>query len=184
MFKKISLCVLLFATTLVGYSQSISLAGSWEVKLDSANKGKQNNWFKDFSGQQIKLPGTLDDAKIGKRVALDTTTLNKSVLLSLARKHRYVGVAWYKKQIDLKTNMENAELFLERVIWKTECWIDGDYIGSAESLSAAHQFNLGNLKAGKHTIILKVDNTKQHDISFNDFAHAYTDGTQIIWNGV
>ncbi|RZK55930.1 MAG: glycoside hydrolase family 2, partial [Pedobacter sp.] len=73
---------------------------------------------------------------------------------------------------------------LERVIWKTECWIDGNYIGSAESLSAAHQFNLGNLKAGKHTIILKIDNTKQHDISFNDFAHAYTDGTQIIWNGV
>lgn len=184
MFKKISLCILLFATTLVGYSQSISLAGKWEVKLDSANKGKQNNWFKDFSGKKIKLPGTLDDAKIGKPIALDTNTLNKSVLLSLARKHRYVGVAWYKKEIDLKANMENAELFLERVIWKTECWIDGNYIGSAESLSAAHQFNLGNLKAGKHTIILKIDNTKQHDISFNDFAHAYTDGTQIIWNGV
>jgi len=184
MLKKISLCVLLFATTLAGYSQSISLAGKWEVQLDSANKGKKNNWFKDFSGQQIKLPGTLDDAKIGKSVALDTNTLNKSVLLSLARKHRYVGVAWYKKQIDLKANMENAELFLERVIWKTECWIDGKYMGSAESLSAAHKFNLGNLTTGKHTIVLKIDNSKQHDISFNDFAHAYTDGTQIIWNGV
>ncbi|RYF97508.1 MAG: hypothetical protein EOO07_39560 [Chitinophagaceae bacterium] len=137
MFKKISLCVLLLAITLTGYSQSISLAGNWEVKLDSTNVGKQNNWFKGFSGQQVKLPGTLDDAKIGKRVALDTTMLNKSVLLSLARKHRYVGVAWYSKQIDLKTNVENAELFLERVIWKTECWIDGVYVGTAESLSAA-----------------------------------------------
>ncbi len=184
MIKKISLCFFLFILFLNSYSQSISLAGKWEVKLDSANVGKQNNWSKGFSGQQIKFPGTLDDAKIGKKVDLDTSKLNKAVLLSLARMHRYVGVAWYKKQIDLKTNMEDVELFLERVIWKTECWIDGNYVGGAESLSAAHQFNLGNLKAGKHTIILKIDNTKQYDISFNDFAHAYTDGTQIIWNGV
>ncbi|RYD75357.1 MAG: hypothetical protein EOP53_16600, partial [Sphingobacteriales bacterium] len=140
--------------------------------------------MQSFVGRSILLPGTLDDAKIGKTSNLDTANVNKTVLLSLTRKHRYIGEAWYSKQILLKDNIDQAELFLERVIWKTECWIDGKYVGSLESLSAAQKFFLGNLKAGRHNIVLKIDNRKQYDISFNDFAHAYTDGTQIMWNGV
>ncbi|SER85057.1 glycoside hydrolase family 2 TIM barrel-domain containing protein [Pedobacter rhizosphaerae] len=184
MSKKITFFLFLTAIALFGHAQTITLAGQWDVKLDSNNVGKANHWFKGFTSHKISLPGTLDDAKIGKQVVQDTLNINKPVLLSLTRKHRYIGAAWYAKEIVIKENMDGAELSLERVIWKTECWVDGVFKGNAESLSTAQKFSLGSLKAGKHTIVLKIDNTKQHDISFNDFAHAYTDGTQIIWNGV
>lgn len=184
MFKKIALLLILNIFYILSFAQRLSLAGNWDVKLDSTHVGKANEWFKGFTGQKITLPGTLDDAKIGKTGNLDTANVNKAVLLSLTRKHRYIGDAWYSKQIVIKDNVDQAELFLERVIWKTECWIDGKYVGSLESLSAAQKFFLGNLKAGKHIVVLKIDNRKQYDISFNDFAHAYTDGTQIMWNGV
>ena len=165
--------------------QSISLAGTWQVKLDSLNVGIGENWQnKTLNGTSIKLPGTLDAARIGKTPMLDTMVMNKQVMLSLARKHRYVGVAWYQRDIELKEAFTGGQLSLERVLWSTDCWIDGKMIGRSESLSTPHQFNLPALNPGKHTILLRIDNTRQYDISFNTFAHAYTDGTQIIWNGV
>lgn len=181
--KNVFFLVLLF-TCFKGYTQNISIAGKWHVKLDSLNLGIKESWFKGFTGQSINLPGTLDNIGLGKQELFDTTKINKPVLLSLTRKHRYIGAAWYTKQIYIKANIVDAELFLERVIWKTDCWVDGVYKGSAESLSAPQKIKLGNLSTGKHEIVLKIDNSKQHDISFNNFAHAYTDGTQIIWNGV
>jgi hypothetical protein len=185
MIRRTFLCSILILISFLGYSQQISLKGNWQVMLDSAGKGKEEGWPEGkFKGQKIALPGTLDDARIGKPAVQDTTVLNKPVLLSLTRKHRYIGAAWYQRNIVLKAGLNDAEIFLERVIWKTDCWIDGRYIGGAESLSSPHNLKTGALKAGKHTIVLRIDNSKQHDISFNDFAHAYTDGTQIIWNGV
>ena len=81
--------------------------------------------------------------------------------------------------------VKNTGIFLERVIWKTDCWVDGKHLGSQESLIAPHRFSAGNLEAGRHVIVLRIDNSKQHEISLkNNVAHAYTDGTQIMWNGV
>ncbi len=183
--KKIFLFIAINFLFLGVYAQQISLKGKWEVKIDSLNVGAKENWQNNALGhQKINLPGTLDDANIGKTPDLDTTVLSKEILEMLTRKHRYVGVAWYQKEIDLPKDIDNGEIFLERVIWKTECWIDGKYLGSQESLIAPQKFETGKLKAGKHTVVLKIDNTKQHDISIRNLAHSYTDGTQVIWNGV
>lgn len=183
--RRISSCLIMVFIFANLFAQEISLKGNWQVKIDSLNIGTKENWQNNsFSEQIIALPGTLDDAKIGKTSILDIKILNKEILTKLTRKHRYVGVAWYQKEINLPKGISDAELFLERVIWKTECWIDGKYIGTQESLIAPHTFKTGLLKAGKHIIVLKIDNTKQYDISLKDMAHAYTDGTQIIWNGV
>jgi hypothetical protein len=168
-------------------SESISLAGTWTLKLDSMNVGLQQKWYDQSFSQQITLPGTLDDAGIGATPSLSTDSLYKAVLMSLTRRHRYVGVAWYKKEIEVPESFagRDLQLSLERVIWKTTLWIDGEEIGSNESLSAAQLFNIrGGLKAGKHSVVLRIDNNRQHDISVQNFAHAYTDGTQIMWNGV
>lgn len=183
--KKIFLSLFFVLLFSASFAQNLTLKGNWRVKIDSSNVGIKENWQnKSFGKQTLVLPGTLDDAGIGKVPALDTTILNKEILTMLTRKHRYVGVAWYQKEINLPKDLENAEIFLERVIWKTDCWIDGKFIGSQESLIAPQKFETGRLKAGKHTIVLRIDNAKQHDISIRDMAHAYTDGTQIIWNGV
>lgn len=107
-------------------------------------------------------------------------------MISLARKHRYIGAAWYSREINIPANFAGKEitLSLERVIWKTTCWIDGRETGSNTSLVAAQEFAIGRLTPGRHRITLCIDNRRQFDISYKELAHSYTDGTQVIWNGV
>src|SRR3546814_5400663 len=40
------------------------------------------------------------------------------------------------------------------------------------------------LNPGKHVLVLRIDNSKQYDMTHRDMAHAYTNETQIMWNGV
>ncbi|EHQ26527.1 glycoside hydrolase family 2 [Mucilaginibacter paludis] len=162
----------------------VPVSGTWAFKLDPLDKGIPEKWYSQKLQGRITLPGTLDDAGIGKPVQTDTLKLNKQVMMHLSRKHEYTGAVWYQRTIAIPHNMQAARMMLERVIWNTDCWIDGRAVGTQESLIAPQFFDLGTLKAGVHQITLRVDNRKQHDISVNDFAHAYTDGTQIIWNGV
>ncbi len=162
----------------------VPVSGIWHFKLDSLDKGVFEKWYTRQLHGEISLPGTLDDASIGKPVQVDTMILNKAVMMHLSRKHEYTGAVWYQRKVMITHEMKAARLVLERVIWKTDCWIDGRQVGTQESLIAPQFFDLGILKTGAHVITLRVDNRKQHDISINNFAHAYTDGTQIIWNGV
>lgn len=181
--KKYYIFILLFIWATATKAQ-ISLKGQWNFRLDSLNVGYNQNWQNQKFTDKITLPGTLDDARIGKKASVDTNVMNKKVMLMLTRKHSYIGAAWYQKEINVSKELENATLFLERVIWKTDCWIDGKYIGNQLSLSTPHLFKTGKLSAGKHNIVFRIDNSKHHDISLDNMAHAYTDGTQIIWNGV
>ncbi len=180
-------CILCFVSLNV-QSQDISLAGEWVYRLDPENRGIQERWYDQQFDQQLELPGTLDGNKIGSGSTLSADKLSKEVLLSLTRKHRYIGVAWYQKELSIPANWKDKdlELFLERVLWETRVWIDGKEIGMQESLSTPQRFNTGfPLSPGRHTIVLRIDNSKKYDNSGpQNFAHAYTDGTQIIWNGV
>lgn len=195
--KVASFCVLVFFYVLPSsYAQkklavncplTISLKGKWHVKIDSLDKGIKEKWFNQQSDQTIQLPGTLDDAAIGKKTTLSADEIGKEVLLKLTRKHSYIGPAWYTRELTIPENWKdkNVQLFLERVIWNTQVWIDGKKAGSDESLSVPHRFDLSSLlQPGKHLIAIRIDNRKQYDVSYKDMAHAYTDGTQIIWNGV
>ena len=171
---------------------NISLAGSWAFKIDSLNEGETSSWYNkpvSFFKQQINLPGTMDDADFGNPV-ITKPELTRAVMLHLWRKVSYTGAAWYQKEITIPAGWDkkHIELFLERVIWQTNIWVDGEKINEmGESLVAPHTFNLSNyLKPGKHIITLRIDNSRKYDISLGtaNFAQAYTDDTQIIWNGV
>ncbi|GAB3903973.1 sugar-binding domain-containing protein [Mucilaginibacter boryungensis] len=167
--------------------QQISLAGNWKVKLDPQNAGLQQKWYTQKFEESIKLPGTLDDAGMGKKSTLTADTLTREVVLELTRKHSYIGPAWYSKEVQVPSNWKDKDisLYLGRVIWHTQVWVDGRAAGSAESLSVPQRFDLSTfLTPGKHLIVMRIDNSKQYDISHKNYAHAYTDGTQIIWNGV
>jgi hypothetical protein len=176
--KIVTLCwSLLLALYIPAAGQFLSLKGEWEYRPDPENKGLEEAWYNQRFSSRLQLPGTLDDAGYGEPVVPATA---KDTLLHLTRKHRYVGAAWYRKEVTIPPGY--TELLLERVIWHTTVWVDGKMTGSAESLSAPHRFS--GLKPGKHVIVLRIDNSKRYDISHKLMAHAYTDETQIIWNGV
>ena len=101
---------------------NISLAGTWHFQLDEENIGIEQQWYKQPFKMTIKMPGTLDDAGIGEPSSLDTNVMEKTVLMKLARKHSYIGPAWYSKEIVIPQSWSNKhiELLLERVIWNTK----------------------------------------------------------------
>ncbi|MCM5664060.1 sugar-binding domain-containing protein [Galbibacter mesophilus] len=179
-------------------NNTISLAGGWNVKLDSLNLGLQENWANEnFEPFAVKLPGTLDDAQIGKPNTLKPA-LNNYVLSNLTRKHQYIGKAWYQRTVEIPSNWKDKEvqLTLERVIWESTVFVDGEKVNSQNSLIGAHVYNLSNyLSPGKHVLTILIDNAnkfaginvkgKRYPDSINqDMAHAYTNHTQIKWNGI
>ena len=178
--------------------KEMSLAGAWQVKLDSLNVGIDENWASTtFEDQAINLPGTLDDAKIGTASTLEPG-INNYVLSNLTRKHQYIGVAWYQKEVDIPKSWNGKEvnLILERVIWESKVYVDGNLVGTSNSLIGAHNYNLTKyLSSGTHIITIAIDNGnkfplinqkgKKYDDPINkDMAHAYTNHTQIKWNGI
>lgn len=162
--------------------QSLPLKGKWELCLDSVNVPKVQLNF----NLKIDLPGTLDEAGIGKETNMQPAMV-REVMLHLQRKHKYIGKAWYRKTIEVPQNLNNKEaiLKLERVIWKSIVYVDGKLVGSSNSLSVPHYYNLSDfLTPGKHQLVICIDNSKQFDLNNNDMAHAYTNETQIMWNGI
>ncbi|MBK5721777.1 glycoside hydrolase family 2 [Dysgonomonas sp. Marseille-P4677] len=182
------LLLLLMVSCQQNKRNTIDISGEWTVKLDSADIGLSQNWNNIPFEDKIILPGTTDDAGLGIPDTL-SLALKEPQLTHLTRKHSYLGTAWYSREIKVPSDMDGKDfiLKLERVIWKTEAWIDGKKIPiENNSLIAPHYFDLTEyIKPGTtQRLTLKIDNRKLYDISVRDLAHAYTNHTQIIWNGV
>lgn len=165
----------------------IDLSGTWTVALDSTDTGLARGWENRAFDQPIALPGTTDDAGLGIPNTLEPK-LEKPQLLHLTRKHSYIGPAWYSREVEIPQTWSDSRIFLslERVIWTTDVWVDGVKAGAGErSLTTPHRYDLtGMLTPGRHRLTVRVDNRKKYDLSVRNLAHAYTDDTQIIWNGL
>lgn len=168
--------------------EQLNLSGEWTVRLDSADAGISESWSGKLYENKIMLPGTTDAAKLGTKCTLQPE-LTKPQLLHLTRAYSYIGPAWYSKEIQVPSDWDGKDyiLHLERVLWDTQVWIDGQKVeGHEESLTTPHEYNLTPyLKSGcKHLITVRVDNRKRYDISVKELAHAYTEDTQVKWNGI
>ena len=103
----------------------------------------------------------------------------------------YLGVAWYQRDVVVPEEAKNlrAELFLERPRWESTVWIDDREIGSARSLVAPHQFDLGVLAPGPHRLTIRLDNRMiirdpEGDNGHMPDAHAVSDALGSTWNGI
>lgn len=167
-------------------ANEISLAGEWQLQLDSAAILQDNDIAKLVYEHTIVLPGTLDEAGYGTPLQPDSS-LTREVMSTLARKFNYVGPAYYSREITIPEQWDGKQvlLTLERVIWKSTVWVDGVRTGSANSLTTPHNYDLTELlDPGTHRITICIDNRRQVNINKSDFAHAYTNQTQIKWNGI
>lgn len=186
--KKMFFVVISCLMVCAGQAQELLLNGQWTVRLDSLP-----------GTHSIHLPGTLDDAGIGiptkVKPALDLTAL-----VYLTRKVEYIGKAFYSRTFTIPANWKSKRvtLTLGRVLWKSTVWIDGKLLKeSEESLVTAHQYDLTEyLTPGKkQSITIGIDNSNIHPginvfgrqytvPGSKELAHAYTNHTQIKWNGI
>ena len=170
-------------------AQQILLNGTWKVELEDSL----------LSVHTIKLPGTLDDAGIGKKNT-GKPLLDIAALGHLTRKVTYTGKAHYSRTITIPSGWKNKNIILSlgRVIWRSEISIDGEKIPLTQnSLVTEHSYDLtGKLQPGKkHQLTITIDNSdllpginatsKRYATEDSyEMAHAYTNHTQIKWNGI
>ena len=188
----ITLCIYFFAVQPIN-AEKLDLSGKWTVKLDSTSVGMKEKWFLNEFTQTIQLPGTTDKAELGKPNTLKPE-LKMPQVLYLTRKNSYIGAAWYSRIIVIPANWKNRSVLLklERVLWESRVWVDGiEVVGMQESLIAPHYYDLTTqLPPGSHKVVIRVDNRKKYDISVPGktspigLAHAYSEETQTIWNGI
>ena len=149
--------------------EELSLAGCWELRLDSTDVT-----------EQVQLPGTTDTNQKGY------PNNDKEETTHLSRPFRYQGKAWYQKEITIPENWEGKSiwLILERTK-PTQIWVDSIYVGSSDHISTPQEYDLSAyLRAGKHHLTILVDNGLSVPPQLLDNSHAYTESTQTNWNGI
>lgn len=170
----------------------ICLSGQWKVRLDPEEVGLVYGWQNSDEGILINFPGTLDDAGIGEANSVKPDMSTES-LVRLRRKYSYIGPAWYSKIVVIPPEWDGmrASLHLDRVLWESRVFVDGEEKALGESLSTPHVLDLGKMSAGKHLLVIRIDNRMKYNISGKAghewtkyLSHSYTEETTCIWNGV
>ena len=151
------------------------LAGTWRVTGENVTG-------------EVRLPGTLADAKLGrhKTVADWEADTNRASKGALTREYQYCGKAVYEREIELSADEARhpLELVMERVMLHSELAIDGEMVGSCDSLAVEHVYPIPQrlTRAGRHTIRLTLDNSNRYN--FSGWAHSYGPVMQSVWHGV
>ena len=188
---------------------TISLSGKWSFSLDKGDVGKEQKWYLQQLSDTVFLPGSLQEQGYGEKITAETQLSgsesisdryinwknnpanakwvqeeNFKLPWTWMPERMYVGVAWVQKEIVIPKKWENQSviLTLERAHWHTAVWIDSIKAGTCDYLSAPHVYNLGQLKAGKHTLTIRVDN-RLH-INPGTWAHSASFHKQTNWNGI
>jgi hypothetical protein len=163
----------------------IDLSGTWRFHRDDAKTGLTERWFAGAlpaatnGPSSMALPGTTDEAGAGLPNPKPPT------LDGLYRPNQYTGPAWYQREVLIPADWQgkSLSLFLERTHWVTRAWLDGQALGSHDSLISPHVYDLGTgVKPGTHLLTLCVDNTLLFDLG--RFVSVYYEGTQTNWNGI
>ncbi len=153
----------------VSYAPMMTLDGTWQVSglLPTPD-----------ASHPISLPGTLGDAQLGPAA-------EAAIYGALTPKHQYIGKAVYTRTVTVpETWRGDYELFLERVMWKSEAKWDDTVIGTCDSLAAPHTYIIPEalMTPGEHTITLTIDNSMVYPVG--EKSHSYGDSMQTRWNGV
>lgn len=160
-------------------SQSIDLSGVWQFLSDSENKISEGSVPSEYT-EQIMLPGTMDTNKKGPLNNNDKETAR------LSRIYKFVGKAWYHREVIIPNNWKDKNIYLSLERTKpTQIWVDGKWIGRNNDISTTQTYDLtASLTPGKHDIVIMVDNSGGVPHQVINSSHAYSEDTQTNWNGI
>jgi dienelactone hydrolase len=185
---------------------TMDLAGSWQFRLDPQDQGIVSNFWEQPFDDTITLPGSTSQADKGTPLVRPPTpafnsadnldlrhgltfgkaesTRDNAAFAHLYPRYSYVGPAWYRRTVEIPASWtgQEVELELERAMWETRAWVNGQFMGARNSLLTPQRYEIGAaLKPGRNEIVLRVDNRRQ--LAIGD-PHAYTEQASGIWNGV
>jgi len=199
----VSLATILSVPAMAG--DTIDLSGPWNFKMDEADVGEDEGWYSHELPDQVHLPGTMRDSGLGPVVGPGTKWIgqlrgaynesrydpyrgedNFKMPFWLQPERHYVGPAWYQRSITIPDDWrdQRVTLMLERPHWHVSVWIDDQKVGTQDSLSTAHHYDLtGYVTSGQeHRVTLRINNDLVIPVGQN--AHSVSDNTQTAWHGV
>ncbi len=170
--------------------ESRDLAGTWRFRIDRDDRGLAENWANaPLAGEDtVQLPGMMQAQGHGDPVAVHTPWTGEIVDRSwftapeyekyrqpgnikvpfwLQPERHYVGAAWYQREVEVPAARQGRRLVLalERPHIETRAWLDGRALGTSNSLSTPHEYELGtNAAPGKHLLTIRVDNRLVVDV--------------------
>jgi len=184
---------------------SRSLAGPWRFELDRQDVGQTQNWPARKLAGKVQVPVDLAAQGIGDPPAINTKWMSEVQYPNwfkqpefaaytnannfkhpfwLTPDRYYMGAAWYQRDVEVPADWAGRRvgLFLERPHWETRLWVDGKLIGTNNALGTPHEYDLGQLAPGKHSLTVRVDNRLVVDVG--EASHSVGDHTQGNWNGI
>ena len=185
--------------SLFTFSQEvISIAGMWQLAYGDSTKYQDD----------VVLPGSMLTNGKGDPVTMNTRWTgslydssyyfnpymekyrqagNVKFPFFLTPEKHYVGKAWYKKSVYVPESWkkQHITLFLERPHIETTVYVNGQKVGSDNSLSTPHIFDVTDyVQLGtRNTIEVCVYNGIEH-VGVGQDSHSVTDQTQGNWNGI
>lgn len=146
------------------------LSGKWDVFLDESKDASLPEKYPD----SIMLPNSTSNAGLGRL----NTEPEYGCLTDL---HKFEGFAWFRRSVDISPEMtqQSITFFMERTR-KTRVFLDGKLVGNYCSLCTPHRYDLTGTPAGKHELVVCVDNTNYP----TGGGHLTSRDTQTNWNGI
>lgn len=187
--------------------QSIDLAGKWQFAIDRNDVGIKEQWFNKQLSDYINLPASMPEKLKGDNVNAQTQWTgslydssfyfnpymekfrieeNFKAPFFLTPDKRYVGVAWYQKEVVIPANWKGERIvfYMERPHIETTVWVNNKEVGMQNSLCVPHVYDITPFAAtGKCKISVRVDN-RIKEINVGPDSHSITDQTQGNWNGI
>lgn len=201
------LSLLLTSFNLTFGQKEIDLSGDWQFEIDKEDNGVVNRWYSRTLLDNIKLPGSLQEQQKGDLPNVNTQWTaslydssfffypameryrleeNFKVPFFLTPQRYYVGVAWYRKSVEIPKDWrgERIILHLERPHIETTVWINNQEIGTQNSLSVPHTYDITDyVSMGVNNISIRVDN-RIKEVNVGIDSHSISDHTQGNWNGI
>jgi glycosidase len=118
----------------------MSLKGEWVFKVDSLDKGMDEEWFKAGADRStwtsIRVPDYWDRYNL----------------------EEYDGVGWYATTVDIEDTSGQSVIFFAGIDDDADVWLDGRKIGSHVGYSEPFHLDLpSGLKAGGKELVIRVN---------------------------
>lgn len=160
-------------------NQKLSLAGTWQFRLDTEKIGMKEHYENLAYSDTITLPNTVSMAKKGiQDTARETGYLTDP--------YHMEGYAWFRKEVTLpfQDPSEQKGLHYQLKMERTRIsyvWVDGTYVDTFDSFMAPHIYDLTPyIHSLSFTLTIMISNTDYKTPG----GHMTSPDTQTNWNGI
>lgn len=197
--KRLLLLVITFHISLFSFTQeTVNLAGSWQLAIGDTAKYTDDvvlpgSMLTNGKGNPVTVntpwTGSLYDSSYYYNPFMEQYRRQENIKFPffLTPEKHYVGKAWYRKSVYVPDSWKkkHVTLYLERPHIETTVYVNSQKVGSNNSLSAPHQFDVTPyIKIGeRNTIEICVYNGID-GVGVGQDSHSVTDQTQGNWNGI